>query len=342
MTTAWRQSLLTSRPSGLEEYAKSLADCPSTVWLSGTIADIAIAPIKALGMLHLRTAMVTKHGLATPTHDVFDRGVMLGLEVKNKPWQFTRFSQREEPRLVLAKPEWDGASLTYTAPGMHQSLELQSDELRWGYSPTAQVRMTTDDDLHDAHPSGGKIRSWLLEFLAKHSTGGYDINDVHVLVRPWHFNRFVKDRHRCDIDAQTMYTDGGQLLVASASTLAWMNEEIAKTKEGFKPLDMEAFRPNIVLSKLPPNMEDVIKKISIDKHRMLFGGLCVRCPVTQVDQAAGTRRSDKQPLAWLGKHRPARPPENTSSTFGVNCVLEDGDERWKLHVGEVLEVEEEK
>lgn len=316
----WRDALKRSR-KGLEAYAALLDDYPDVTNWQGAISYIGIAPIKSLGMLELQGARVTSKGLTTENRSFLDRSLMIAIKVNDKQsWNFERFSQREEPALALVKPEWDGAgTLTYSAPQMHP-LILKEEDFKPTNGPIYSVRMTSNNDVYRSRMADERLSGWIRSFLHYHKTGTYDPDMVYVLSRPWGFTRKVEDRHCCQTEAETAYTDGGQLLVASMSTLYWMNECIQSPE----PLCMDAFRPNIVLGGLPPNAEDVIDCVDIAgiSYALKFGGLCVRCPVTQVVQVTGKKREDKEPLAWLAKNRPARPPENVGATFGVNAVCD--------------------
>jgi MOSC domain-containing protein len=111
-------------------------------------------------------------------------------------------------------------------------------------------------------------------------------------------------------------------LVASASTLAWMNDVLVA--EGHRAIAMEAFRPNIILQGLLPNAEDVIGEAQVDAEgglvRLVFSSLCVRCDATRVDYATGAR-PDAQPLAWLARNRPRRDEDANAATFAINAVF---------------------
>lgn len=326
----WRTALVKSREKPdmpdssifLRRYESSLAQCKDTTGLLGTISNLAIAPIKAFGMLALDRLSVTETGLATECGLIPDRGLMIGQEVTGKPYRFTRFSQREEPMLALATPTWDGSKLTYSAPGM-KPLQLYPDDFNATSNDVVRTKITsTEGDEHDLVPNSGKITAWIRDFLHRYASKQWDLNTIHVLHQSWNFSRAVEEQHACGTNAYTGLSDGGYMLVASSSTLKWMNEEIAKGADGpFEPLKMNAFRPNVVLDGLPANIEDTLSEVEIGDFSLKFGGLCVRCPVTMVDQETGKSRDDKQPLAWLAKNRPARPPKNTGVTFGVNCVL---------------------
>lgn len=338
----WRTRLMDSRPRGLDDYNDTLKNFQTFVGTVGRIEQLAIAPIKALGQLPLRSALVTRQGLCSPDGLFADRSAMIGRAVHNKPWKFERVSQRDVPRLALVTAVLCEGTLAYYGPRVRPLL-LQEKDLQPQPGYTVPVRMTADDDVHELVMDNGPMTTWIREFCTQNSNEDWDPATLHVLCRPRNWMRFVEDRHRCKTEAETTLTDGGQLLIASSSTLAWMNECMRSEHEMCEPIRMNAFRPNIVIGGLPPNAEDVIDHATVDgTHTMRFGGLCVRCSVTQVDQVVGEKRADKQPLAWLGKHRPARPPENMGATFGVHCVLDAPSEPWTLRTGADICIVQEK
>lgn len=339
MNTPWRSALLASRKRGLKEYGETLAAHDTCRGLHGTIARISLSPIKALGMLDVRSARVTPQGLAT-LNGFPDRALMLGEAVEGKPWAFTRFSQRDDPTLALVIPKL-GDTLAYIAPNMPE-LELFESDMRPAHGSSVGVRLSGDDEIAQVVPENGHMTEWFREFLHRNSDDPVRAQRIHVLRRPKGFTRAVEERHACGIHADTLFSDGGQLLVASDATLRWMNERIAEKNRAHVPQRMEAFRPNLVLDGLPPNLEDVVASMDVDGQVLLFGGMCVRCPVTRVDTLRGEQRTDKQPLAFLGTSRPARPPENAGATFGVNCVLTRGEGPWILRAGTPFRVLDEK
>lgn len=337
MRSAHRTALQESR-NGLTEYRQTLDACPDTTGLTCTVDHLAIAPIKSFDMITLPAVQLTEQGLTSFCDRLVDRSAMLGVRTEGKPWHFTRFSQREAPYLAAVRASWDNARLTYTAPDM-PPIHIQPRELYPQLGPVLKVRMSSDTDLQYVTMERGRITEWLRELVAKHDPA--TARALHLLLQPLGFERKAEDRHRCGTEALTTLTDGGQLLVTSRSTLDWMHERMTDVTDA-RRISMHAFRPNIVLSGLPPNVEDAIAAMRLEDApvEILFGGLCVRCAVTTVDPETGMRRTDKQPLSWLARNRPARPPENTGVTFGVNCVWQYTqwryDEPYTLRVDDQL------
>lgn len=337
----WREKLIqaVSDDQGRERYAQSLRDVQNLTGCKVTVGQINMSPIKSLGLLSLEEAVCSPVGLMTPGEEFFDREAMLGRRVSGKLWDFERFSQREEPCLSLARPIWhpnESNFLEYHAEGM-SSLELDVDDFQPDRNTheRATVRLTSNNDTSVVLVDDGHITQWVREFLMKHQRMERDVQDIHVLFGPQKV-RNVEKRHACGTNAFTNLSDGGQLLITSAITFDWFNGILKE--RGSLVVPMEAFRPNIVLYGLPANGEDIISGITSEDNRsFLFGGHCVRCSVTTVDPATGNKRIDNQPLSGLKKYRPARPPENSGVTFGINCV-QAGTKHWTLRKGDEFTV----
>ncbi len=325
-----RQALAESRPN-LGAYEKTLLDNPNVVGRTVELAFIGISPVKSFGMLELGSALVTGTGLGTPNHRYYDRMAMLVLRGGSEDYDGIRFCQRLEPKLTTIKPSLEGDDLVYRAEGMDPLvLEPHMIGERRDRANERRIRVTSEEnDIRTVVIDHGRVTEWVRAFLRRsRSKHSYCIDNVQFAVWPWDQVFQVPDLHRCGTEARTQLSDGGQLLVCSESTLAWMNGQI---EEGHPPVAMAPFRPNLVLRGLPPNAEDVIARIRVGAQTLGFGEMSVRCSVTAVDQATGIARTDGLPNGWLGKHRPRR-ADTPKPTFGINCVLgQPGMPGWILN-----------
>ncbi len=334
------------------KYRETMQEWPEEVFgLRGRIASLALAPIKGLGMLQVDEAMLTNNGLCLPCEGghFYDRMAMLAIrapgEIDGVEYEYKRFSQRDEGALALAKPRFDGRSLIYSAPRCSPK-RLAVSDLNPNISEGQKVKMkmfpdgeVLDGRLEREGTLAG-VTAWVREMLKKNrKSSKYDVNDVEVIFPGRGFSRSVEDLHRRDVDeAQTFFTDGGQILTASQSTLDWMN---ADSNMG-RRIGMEAFRPNIVVAGWPANIEDIIDAVKFNgtngQVQMLFGGLSVRCNVTTVDNKTG-EAPDTEPLTWLSRHRPRR---GNKPTFAVNTVVSAKHAGRKIAVGDFVDVLSEK
>ncbi|GMR30606.1 hypothetical protein PMAYCL1PPCAC_00801, partial [Pristionchus mayeri] len=86
------------------------------------------------------------------------------------------------------------------------------------------------------------------------------------------------------------------------------------------------FRPNIVVSGLPPFIEDDAEQIEIDGHVFEVVGKCVRCEMICIDQATG----DKDPAALLALRESRR---GEGITFGVYLRERDASSAKERSIG---------
>lgn len=126
----------------------------------------------------------------------------------------------------------------------------------------------------------------------------------------------------------TTYTDGYPFLVVSEASLQDLNSRLKK------PVPMNRFRPNIVVTGCEPYAEDNWNWIFAGdpKVRLIGAKLCVRCIITTTDQDTGVRNPEKEPLTTLNTYRnfPGLGP-----CFGKNFVNQN---MGLLHVGDEIEV----
>jgi uncharacterized protein YcbX len=139
---------------------------------------------------------------------------------------------------------------------------------------------------------------------------------------------FMPESHRRAVNPErarpgdvVSFADGYPFLVISEASLADLNSRLET------PLVMERFRPNIVVSGVPPFAEDAWQQVR-------FGGVgfrgvkrCDRCSVTTVDPDTGVR--GKEPLRTLATYR----REDGKVWFGMN-LIHDGE--GTLAVGDLV------
>ncbi len=327
MAMRYRDQLLSSRrPADIAAYKATLDDHPDIRGYTGTIGSMHIAPIKSLAMVKVSVAELTDEGLVWE-NAFCDRSAMIGIRVDDKPYAFERYSMREASWLTHTRALFHGGHLVYETDDLDR-LIIAPEELMPQRKRTVRVKITSDEtDVNDAVLENGPITEWVRRLVTLYGSGECDPEDIEVLLRPHDFHRPVIERLGAGVPSRTNFSDGGQLLIASSSTLAWMNEEIRHKNRDHKNLLMDAFRPNIVLDDLPPNVEDVVLELELENGGSLrFADPCVRCAVTKVDQATGMPRADKQPLAFLARHRPPRISDNVGVTFGINAVWQGSED----------------
>ncbi len=226
-------------------------------------------------------------------------------------------TQREEPRLALIETalidsDLPDGTLRLRVPGGGELGVPMS-------APGREVEVTCWKDLCAAFDAGEEAAEFLTRYLGS----------------PMRLVRFDARRKRPanpqwtpGVEALNQFSDGFPWLLASEASLEDLNARLPRK------LPMNRFRPNIVVSGLPPFGEDRLHDLVGGGVRLRRAKPCTRCIVTTTDQATGTRDGD-QPLRTLAQFRFDR--ELKGVVFGQNMILIDGVGA-QLRVGQELTV----
>ena len=123
------------------------------------------------------------------------------------------------------------------------------------------------------------------------------------------------------------FADGFPLLIIGQASLDDLAARVGR------PLAMERFRPNLVVSGAPAFAEDGWKRIRIGTCTFRIVKPCERCVFTTVDPDTGRKALDQEPLRTLAKYR--KTPDGV--IFWQNVIAEgDGELRCGMDV-EILE-----
>lgn len=323
----YRARLASARPAAVA-YAETLAGLPPDVaGLEGRVGAVIVYPVKGLGGVELPRARVERGGLVDPATGFADRSAMLtfarrGTTPEGEAFDSFSLSNRLDGTLSLARARLDDGHVVYEAPGV-DPLRLAPEDLAPRKGRVRHVRLYEGGPVVEGVELDGPLAEWGRSLLRAHPRRRrFEVEGVSAVVPSIAHARAVSEKHRAGESAETLFGDGAHLLVASRATLAWMND--ALRARGSRAIDMAAFRPNIVLDALPPNVEDLAGEVEIDGPDgpipVAFATLCVRCDATRVDLATG-ERLDKEPLAFLASERPPRLGEPNTATFAVNAVV---------------------
>jgi uncharacterized protein len=223
-------------------------------------------------------------------------------------------TQREHPRLALVQPVLRNDDLVLRAPGM-LALHLALDRVE------AATRVRVWDDDVRAYEMGALAAQWFGDFLG----------------RPARLVRFDPEQKRLSapewtlgVEAENAFADGFPLLVVGRASLAELNARLAARRVA--PVEMERFRPNLVLDGLQAFDEDHVDEIEIDTDdgpvRLRLVKPCVRCTIPNVDPSSG--ETGHEPGDTLAGFR-ADARMKGGITFGMNAIVLEG-------VGRVLRV----
>jgi len=129
-------------------------------------------------------------------------------------------------------------------------------------------------------------------------------------------------------DSIVSFADGYPFLLIGESSLADLNERLAC------PIPMNRFRPNFVVSGSRAYDEDAWKRIRIGATLFHVVKPCGRCVITTIDQEAGVRTGQQEPLRTLARYRLA----DQKVFFGQYLIADKEDEI--LRVGDRVQVTE--
>jgi uncharacterized protein YcbX len=265
--------------------------------LNVAISALYVHPIKSCAGIGVREALLIETGLE------FDRAWMV-------VDAYGRFlTQRELPRMALITPTLKHTEVVLRAPGMlalHLALDAVED-------PT---RVTVWKDEVAAYDMGDLAAQWFTDFLGqKCRLARFDPEQKRLSNKQW----------TGDIDAENAFSDGYPVLVTSDASLADLNQRLAQ--RGAKPVEMNRFRPNIVLSGLDAYGEDHLDEICFDTPEgevvLKLVKPCSRCTIPSVDPSTGEQ--GHEPGDTLGTYR-ADARLDGAITFAMNAVIVKGIE----------------
>lgn len=264
--------------------------------VSARLARLFVYPVKSCAGVELPEAQLAETGLD------LDRAWM----VVDEQGQFV--SQRELPRMALIKPTLKLTEVVLRAPGM-LALHLQIDTVE----EAVKVRLWNDE--LPAFDMGDVAAQWFSDFLGR---------KLRLVRFDPEYRRLSNTKWTGGAEALNQFNDGYPVLVTSTASLALLNEKLAAG--GHAPVEMERFRPNIVLDGIEAHDEDRLDLIRIATE----GGEvqlrpvkpCPRCPIPNVDPATG----ETSPLVTdtLQGYR-RNDVVGGAITFGMNLIIVQGE-----------------
>jgi uncharacterized protein YcbX len=119
------------------------------------------------------------------------------------------------------------------------------------------------------------------------------------------------------------FTDGFPLLLITQASLDGLNARLER------PLPMNRFRPNLVISGATPHAEDGWQRVRIGEIEFAVVKPCARCVTTTIDQNTAT--AGREPLRTLATYRKV----GSNVMFGQNVIhLGQG----RISVGDAVHV----
>ncbi len=265
------------------------------------LSEINIYPIKSFSGISVQNAMVEKRGLQS------DRRWMLTDEKQNF------LTQRNFPKMATV-------SVEILENGLRVS--QSNDELIIPFEPntnkTEIVKIWSSRCRAQVYEE--KINKWFSDALE---------TNCRLVLMPAETKRKVNYFYAVHKDDVVSFADAYPFLLIGESSLADLNSRLEK------PVPMNRFRPNLVVSGADAFAEDGWTRIRIGDVVFHLVKPCARCVVTTIDQSNGAKQG-VEPLKTLASFRIPKRSIKKKILFGQNLIAEDVGKI--VNVGDAVEV----
>ena len=262
--------------------------------MSYCVKSLHIYPIKSLQGINLTSASLVKHGFQ------YDRQWML----VDSDHLF--MSQRTVPLMATLNTKIDHNSLVVSAKASQIKIDLNKE------LPN-NIKVTVWNDTLQVNVESDEINHWFSQQLGQ----------------PCKLVKLAKNQLR-QVDTtfahnneSVGFADAFPLLVISQSSIELLNSKLDS------PVDINRFRPNIVIDGLSPHEEDKLSSLIINGIEIKLVKPCDRCTIPSVDQITGEKRGDV--LRALTRYRLF----SKNIYFGMNGLHQS---HGTISVGQIVQV----
>lgn len=269
------------------------------------LTEIIIYPIKSLGGISLKKAVVENRGLQ------YDRRWML-VDESNK-----FLTQREFPKMATVSVEILKNGLDVSSDG--KSLEIPFET---NANETASVKIWSSRCRAKVYEKS--INDWFSDVLE---------TECKLVLMPEETMRRVNYFYAVHKDDAVSFADGYPVLLIGEESLTDLNSRLNAS------VQMNRFRPNLVVSGADAFAEDGWKQIKIGDAVFHVVKPCGRCVMTTIDQSNGVKQGT-EPLKTLASYRIPKRSIKKKILFGQNLIVENVGAI--LNVGDEIEVIETK
>lgn len=248
-----------------------------------TLQNIFIYPIKSCGGIELSQSLLGPRGLQ------YDRRYMLIDEMG------VFISQRKFPKMSLIKLKMDdnGFLASFSENDNHREIQIPF------YTTTGDIiAASVWDDNFEVLLCDQAISNFFSEALEA---------PVRLVYLPDSSNRFFDLPNQFQFGI-TSLADAYPLLLIGTASLDALNSKLDE------PIDMDRFRPNLIVCTDTPNEEDLFGEFSIGNQKFVAVKQCSRCIMTTIDQKTGI--IGKEPLKTLSTYRSFQ----NKIMFGMNVT----------------------
>ncbi len=253
-----------------------------------SVSQLVVYPVKSMAGVPLSEATLGPEGFR------FDRAWM----VVDENDRFLTQRQHPEMALVRAVPDDEGITLTLPdgtamyvprlgggTPGAGVTTDGPADS----DSPVVITRsVTVWNDTVRAVDQGDEVARWLSRFLGR---------SVRLVALSDHHPRRLGPSYPSPPGIHVSFADSSPLHLVGEASLFDLNRRLSR------PVTMDRFRPNVVVSGADAYEEDRWARIRIGEVELIVVKDCLRCQMVNVDQKGGVKEID--PLETLGTYRSA-------------------------------------
>ncbi|MBQ0721892.1 MAG: MOSC domain-containing protein [Gammaproteobacteria bacterium] len=242
-----------------------------------SVSQLFLHPLKSAAALEVASLEFDQRG------PKFDRQWM----VVDQAGKFV--TQRHHAKMCLIQPHMDGTNLSLTAPSMSLLSVPQ---------PRQSRSVAIWQDLVTAGDCGDLAATWLSDYLGFTCRLVVVINDTQRQV----------DTDYALANETVGFADGFPVLLVSQASLDEFNSHLDE------PIQMQRFRPNIVIDGCAAYAEDDWQRLSIGGLELTLVKPCSRCIMPSIDPATGHKQLQVNAALMATRRR------DRETFFGQNAV----------------------
>ena len=214
-------------------------------------------------------------------------------------------TQRQLPEMCLIETGLNNGQLELNAPGM-PLLTVNS-------GPGEVIEVEVWGDRVSARDCGDEAATWLSHYLGR---------NLRLVEMPAEARRLVDTDFAKDSET-VGFADGFPILLVSEASLQDFNRHLDA------PIDMDRFRPNIVLEGCEPFAEDSWHELEAGGLRLSIVKPCSRCIIPSIDQRSATKQMQVNEALLAHRRRDGK------TFFGQNVLHRNPGE---LKIGDAVSV----
>lgn len=263
-----------------------------------SISALYVYPVKSLAGIQLGQSQLSEFGLHNDRRwlIVDDNGLFM--------------SQRTTPKMATIKTAIENNQLSLSHDGEEILIPHVSSQ-----NPNMEV--TVWKDSLKAQLVSEKVDSWLTQILGE---------TCHLVYMPKSAERQI-DKDFAQDKQYVSFADAFPILLVSQASIDDLNKRLEK------PVNINRFRPNIVVDGISAFAEDHWKDFTINKVEYHMAKPCSRCIMPSINQQTGKQDNVKL-LSVLNKYRKF----DKKIKFAVNILYKDASKvnNQSIRVGDTI------